>query len=97
MTDLPGQRRGLAPEAVHDQLTNGRRRRAAADAKPIESAKDSYKDWTTKQMAESIRHGYKLFSDPSGSASLHRLATRTSAGRSTSSTTSGERSCGRPI
>lgn len=42
---------------------------AAADAKPIEPAKGSYTDFTSKQMAESIRRGYKLFSDPSGSAS----------------------------
>ncbi len=57
------------PDEVHNQLTTIVGQWAAADAKPIEPAKGSYKDFTSKQMAESIRRGYKLFSDPSGSAS----------------------------
>ena len=68
---------------------------AAANAKPIEPTKDSYKDLTTKQMAESIRRGYKLFTDPQGQGQLHRLPRRITAGRCPSATTSGARWCGR--
>ena len=57
------------PAEVHDQLTTVVGQWAAADAKPIAPAEGSYKEMSSKQTAESIRRGYKLFSDPSGSAS----------------------------
>ena len=56
-------------DEVHTRMTTAVGQWAAADAKTIEPTKDSYKELTTKQMVASIRHGYKLFSDPSGEAS----------------------------
>ena len=66
-----------ADKDVHKTMTDvvaewaeSNQRDKDADVNLMTPPKDSYKDsMTAKQREESIRHGYKLFSDPKGEAS----------------------------